>query len=491
MTVIDRSFPSRHGLWLVLLLALAVGLAFQGNRHLWDPDEGRYTDVAHEMLELDDWLVPRLSAERPHFTKPPITYWAIAASFSAFGKSEWAARLPNALAFALTAMLVFGIAGRLRLVDPVLAAGIWMTMWAPVIASNAVTSDTLLTLFETLAVYGFVVSGILDPDATPRRWGMRLMWLGFGLAFMTKGPPGLLPLAAIVAFVAWRRRLHLQRLFDLAGLAVFAVTGLTWYLVLVWRFPGALDYFLVEETVSRIATGQHHRNAGWFGWLAVYLPTFLIGTMPWLAIAAATWWSRRRSGARAAALDPAASRFLLLWFALPLGVFVLSQSRLPFYVLPLFVPVSLALAASLGGSVIGRRAVIAFGLAIVAAVSLKGGGALIHPGEDADRLAVELQGQVDLAAVETIVFVDSPARYGLKHYTGKTVDQAESYRGAIGPGGYVQAETLCHELASGKNHLLVVPTRELGEIEDRLNECPRDLERVGTLRKWTLLRPAN
>jgi hypothetical protein len=156
----------------------------------------------------------------------------------------------------------------------------------------------------------------------------------------------------------------------------------------------------------------------------------------------------------------------------------------------LFVPVSLALAASLGGSVTGRRAGIAFGLAIVAAVSLKGGGALVHPDEDASRLAVELQQQVDLATVRQIVFVDSPARYGLKHYTGKTIDQAESYPGAIGPEGYAQAKTLCHELGTGEHHLLIVPSRRLGEIKDRLGECPRDLEQVGTLRKWTLLQRA-
>jgi 4-amino-4-deoxy-L-arabinose transferase-like glycosyltransferase len=37
---------SRHGPWAVLVLALLVGLAFQGTRHLFDPDEGRYTNVA-------------------------------------------------------------------------------------------------------------------------------------------------------------------------------------------------------------------------------------------------------------------------------------------------------------------------------------------------------------------------------------------------------------------------------------------------------------
>jgi 4-amino-4-deoxy-L-arabinose transferase-like glycosyltransferase len=73
VTAIDRNHSSRRGAWLVLVLGLFVGLMFQGTRHLWDPDEGRYTDVAHEMVELDDWLVPRLNPERPHFTKPPMT----------------------------------------------------------------------------------------------------------------------------------------------------------------------------------------------------------------------------------------------------------------------------------------------------------------------------------------------------------------------------------------------------------------------------------
>jgi 4-amino-4-deoxy-L-arabinose transferase-like glycosyltransferase len=489
VTAIDRNHSSRRCAWLVLVLGLFVGLMFQGTRHLWDPDEGRYTDVAHEMVELDDWLVPRLNPERPHFTKPPMTYWAIATSFSVFGNNEWAARLPNALAFALTGLLVFGLAQRLRLETPVLAAGIWMTMWGPVIGANAVTTDTLLTLFETLAVFGFVASGILDPDPTPRRRGVRLMWLGFGLAFLTKGPPGLLPLAAIVTFVAWRRRGCLAKLFDPIGLVLFAVTGLAWYIALTWHSPDLLHYFLVHEVAGRVASGEHHRNAGWFGWLAVYPPAFLIGTLPWLGVAATVWWSRWRRGERATALDPAARRFLWLWFALPLGVFILAQSRLPFYVLPLFVPAALALAASLGDwSGTGSKAAVALALATVAAVSLKGVGALVHADGDAHRLATELRQQVDLATLDEIVFVDTPVRYGLKHYTGMTVEQVESYPGAIGPEGYVAAETLCQELATDERQLLIVPTRTLDEIRNRAASCPRTLERVGTLRRWTLLR---
>jgi 4-amino-4-deoxy-L-arabinose transferase-like glycosyltransferase len=61
---------------------LAFAMAFQGSRAIWNPDEGRYTHVALQMLRSGDWLTPRLHPEGAHFSKPPLTYWAIAASVS-------------------------------------------------------------------------------------------------------------------------------------------------------------------------------------------------------------------------------------------------------------------------------------------------------------------------------------------------------------------------------------------------------------------------
>jgi hypothetical protein len=80
-----------------LALLLVFALAFLGSRGLYSPDEGRYTGVALEMLRLGDWLHPHLHPEQPHYTKPPLTYWAIASSVGVLGENEWAARLPIAL----------------------------------------------------------------------------------------------------------------------------------------------------------------------------------------------------------------------------------------------------------------------------------------------------------------------------------------------------------------------------------------------------------
>jgi 4-amino-4-deoxy-L-arabinose transferase-like glycosyltransferase len=477
-----------RGTLAVLLVAFIVALAFQGSRPLWDPDEGRYTDVAHNMVESGDWLVPRLDPERPHFTKPPLTYWAVGGSLLAFGDYTWAARLPNVLAFVATALLVLGLARRLGITQPELVALAWSTMLGPVIAANVVTTDTLLALFETLAVYGFVRSGLLHGASSPQRAGLWLMWLGFGLAFLTKGPPGLLPLLAIVTFLAVERRRQLLRLFDPAGFLLFVVVGLGWFVLLVRHSPDLLHYFLVDETVNRVATSEHRRNAGWFGWLAVYGPTLLLGSLPWLAVAIAAAWRRRREELGPASRDRATRLFLVLWFALPLAIFVLAQSRLPLYVLPLFVPLLLLMSAHWEGWITPRRRNVLVACAAVLAVSLKLTGAFVHPDEDARRLAGELSEIVPMSSIDEVVFVDVPARYGLKHYLGKTVEQVESYPGALGPEGYAPPDQVCDELDTNERLLLIAPARRLAGLDRQVAECQHLIEPVGTLRKWVLFR---
>jgi len=55
-----------------------------GYRHLIKPDEGRYAEIPREMIATGDWVTPRINGYK-YFEKPPLQYWATAASFSAFG----------------------------------------------------------------------------------------------------------------------------------------------------------------------------------------------------------------------------------------------------------------------------------------------------------------------------------------------------------------------------------------------------------------------
>ena len=53
----------------VALLALVLAFPFLGSRGIWEPDEGRYTNVAINMVESGDWLNPRRNDDVGHWTK--------------------------------------------------------------------------------------------------------------------------------------------------------------------------------------------------------------------------------------------------------------------------------------------------------------------------------------------------------------------------------------------------------------------------------------
>jgi len=479
--------------WLPLLLVV-LAFAFQGTRGIWEPDEGRYTAVAVNMLESGDWLVPTLNGDEPHLTKPPLTYWLLAASFAVLGHNEWAARLPGALAYVGTGLLVFGLARRLVPAAPVLATLAWALGLGTVMAANVVSTDNLLALFETAAVYAFVRAwhGRAEPD---RRW-IRLMWAGFGLAFLTKGPPGLLPLLAIVAFLAVHERASLRRLFDLPGLLVFALVAFTWFALLVAQDPGRLGYFLGYEVYDRVFTAKHDRNAEWYGGLEVYGPVLLVGTLPWWPLALrAAGGPRRAWSACRARLRSRHREWLLLawWLLLPLAVFLLARSRLQLYVLPLFVPWALMVARPLAGWPWLTPARLAATAGVTAAVLLGLKATLSH--WPADRDAREMARSIDallaahggaqlrseshargrrpvLAGIDEIAFVGMRPFYGLRLYLDLEVESLQFEGAPIEYAKFVARESVCEEVAERERTVYAFKESRTGQFLDVVGGCP-------------------
>ena len=67
----------------ILLIALIYGLIWFGTlnyRHLIPSDEGRYAEMAREMLATGDWITPRYNGYK-YFEKPPLQIWATAIAF--------------------------------------------------------------------------------------------------------------------------------------------------------------------------------------------------------------------------------------------------------------------------------------------------------------------------------------------------------------------------------------------------------------------------
>src|SRR4051812_13320017 len=105
--------PTRHAL-LAFLLALAavlhIGTAGWGD--LYDGYESQRAAASREMLQSHQWLSPTNDGV-PVAQTPPLTNWAVAASYKIFGVNAAAARLPMAFAMIGLVALTFLIGERL------------------------------------------------------------------------------------------------------------------------------------------------------------------------------------------------------------------------------------------------------------------------------------------------------------------------------------------------------------------------------------------
>lgn len=476
-----RTLPNWLTSAALLLALLAYSLAFQGARGLWEPDEGRYVDVAIEMIALGDEVTPYLHHEQPHWTKPPLTYWAIASSFEAFGRSEFAARLPSALAFFATAVLV-GLLGRL------LAPG---TRWAgslvyaasvlPFAASSVVTTDTLLAIWECLGVYAFARAVWHEGCKRPVAWLM-LMWVAFGLAFLTKGPPGLLPLLAIAAFNLTTPELRKGvGLRAWPGILLMLLVALPWYVLVMLENPELFRYYIEREIVARVASGDFSRNAEWYGAFRVYVPALLAGLLPWTGwLLGSTWrflrsWMKR--GREAWRQLDAQRRFLLWWLLLPLVVFFIARSRLPLYVLPLAAPLALIATRELQRSRLwnGRAGAILLAVWMCALPLARLGSASVDSRKDA-RASAQLLRDAGIDSCEEIVFYDTRPMLGLRFYMDCEIER-------------VRRGELSEELAENETRLWAVRHEVAPRFEKGMQEHGKRVELIADLpRRWLVYR---
>jgi 4-amino-4-deoxy-L-arabinose transferase len=451
-----------------------MAFAFQGTRGLWEPDEGRYTSAGVNMERSGDWLIPTIDGEHPHLTKPPMVYWALASSFAVLGENEWAARLPAALAFIGTGLFLFGLGRRLCTRSPWLPAAVWATSFAPLMGANIVSTDALLVLCEAGAMYAFVEAWAAP--AEQRRAWVRLMWLGWGIAFMTKGPPALLPLLGMAVFLGAHDRARLRSLFDPAGLLAFAVVAFTWFAVVILRDPSRLQYFLGYEVYDRVFTATHNRNAAWYGGFTVYLPAIVAGALPWWVLAViaaggprAAWATLRdKVGAR----DPQ-WLLLLYWFFVPLAIFMLARSRLPLYVLPLFVPLALMLSRPLANwrwlTMPRLYAILAASTLVL--LTLKGYAAHVHTDRDSRAMAAAVRRIIDPQGIDGISFVDMRPFYGLNVYLGRPVKGVPIETGSRKSAAFAAGEDLCSELAKDRRTLFALKQNRRDRFREGVAGC--------------------
>jgi 4-amino-4-deoxy-L-arabinose transferase-like glycosyltransferase len=343
----EHAYNERRLAWAALLALLIWFVFLLGMRPLNVPDEGRYAEVAREMLITGDYITPRVNGV-VFLDKPPLYYWISSFSLRVFGVHEWSIRLVSALFGLVGCGLTFVVSRR---VFGARAAWLSVAVLASsplyFLASQYADMNLTVAVLITAALSCFLL-GTLHPWGDPRR--RYLMWLAYlsaALATLTKGLIGIVfPMAVIGLWILLRRDWKLiAQMYLPSGMAIYLVVTIPWFALAQRANPDFLHFFFVYQHFSRFAgSGYNNPNPVWF-----YLPVVLMGMFPW-TFAVGHAFARSLGAVRRSPQQEGATIYLLIWVLFVLGFFSIPQSKIVGYILPLVPPLAVltgALLASL------------------------------------------------------------------------------------------------------------------------------------------------
>ncbi len=328
--------PASHGadatrtVLTTLSLGLLCAVVFFMNLSypLIEPDENRYAQIALEMVQSGNYLVPHLQGE-PYLDKPPLLYWTTAASFKAFGINEFSARLVSALAATWTILFTFVLGQRFlgRRVALIGAIMLFLSMGF-VLAGRYVILDGLLTSFTTTSL----LAGYLAIRSRKLRWSWWIFAaLACGLGILTKGPVALILIAPPLLGVQLlgRRAARAQLRPWLVWCAVATAVAMPWFVAVAVTQPEFVGYFVWKHHIVRFLSAFDHQAPAWY-----YIPVLLIGMFPCSLLAAPVVAFLVGRSAKLRRVRSEELGFVVLAATWIFVFFSASSCKLPTYVLP-------------------------------------------------------------------------------------------------------------------------------------------------------------
>ena len=331
--------PSAGAAWTdprrVLSLLAVWLLATLGLRPLLLPDEGRYANVARDMLLSGDGLSfltqPPLLNGLPFFHKPPLMYWLDMAAMALVGVNQFSARFaPFVGAWVMGAALFFAVRRWHGPQQARRALLVLATCPFFFIGGQYANLDMLVGGLITATVLAFARA--VDGPARSLRW-LLVGWAFAAASVLAKGLIGFVLPALVIGpwLLAQRRWRDVLWLLHPAGLALFAALALPWFVLMQLRHPGFFDYFIVEQHFRRFAQANFNNvHPAWF-YLAI-LPALTLPWSLWLPTAVRNAW-RQRAGPQRVQLA-----LWAWWLLVVVGFFSLPSSKLVGYVLPALAP---------------------------------------------------------------------------------------------------------------------------------------------------------
>lgn len=326
-----RVRQKRTPLDLIFLTGLAAFFFLYklGSGSLASWDEAIYASVAREMYLSGDWFHLTLGGE-PWVDKPPLTIWATAFFYRLFGMNEMSARLFSSLCGVGTVVVTYLFGKRLLGAWPgLLGALVLMSSSHFIRFSRFGMTDAPLTFFMTLSLYFFWMG-------EERNRYYLLSGVALGLALMAKGAAAFLVFPVVWLYCLWARELEITGKSSYwIGLMIAAAIALPWNL---YELMANRQEFVDEVVKKHLWLRVTQPLEGHVGTYYFYIRTLINKYHPWILIGVVSGpyflFKAIKDGERPFI-------FITVWMFSIFLIITLVQTKLPWYVMPLYPPLSL------------------------------------------------------------------------------------------------------------------------------------------------------
>lgn len=310
--------------WMLGLLIAALLLFWLdlGGVSLRDWDEGIVAQVAREIWQGWNWLYPTIG-ETPYQNKPPLVHWLIGLCFKAGGVQEWTARLIPATLTAVSIPLLYALGRELfaQRLSAIFSALVYLTLLPVVRHGRLAMLDGAVLCFLLVTVW------CLLRARRDLRYALGA-GLALGLICLTKGVLlGLLLGGMAGIFLLWDTPRLLTTRYLWLGLVLGLVPVVAWYGAQWWHYGEKFfSANLMDQSLRRIwEPVGNHKGPPWYYVLEI-VETSWPWQLFWLQGLRLSWENRNFAWAK----------LVLVWTGVYLITISVMNTKLPWYVLPIY-----------------------------------------------------------------------------------------------------------------------------------------------------------
>jgi len=324
---------SAHFDILCILAILAFSTIFfinLGNGILWTADEQTYSQWAHYVVKSGDYLNPWAFGDVTLWIgKPPLNMWLMSLAYQFLGVSNFSSRLVSAAFGSLSLVLIFYLGKKLyNGYVGFLSAVVLGTFTTFYIFARRAMTDVPLVFFIMASLYFLVLT---EKTQKSNRY-LALSGLFFGLALLTKQLEALLiPLIAIAYLIATNRSIRFlftKRFALFWGVGILILSP--WLIYMTTSFSSEFwQSYLIFSGLNRTFSPLEGHQEGYlfyFSYLVnnerlwVILLPFAVGLCVFKAVVK----------------KAKADTLLILWIVIVFLIFTFAQTKLYWYILPVF-----------------------------------------------------------------------------------------------------------------------------------------------------------